>query len=100
MKFKKSLVACAVGSAMGLSASTANAQTVIGWDLQDYNNDGLSSDTSIDVPPSGSGNVQFGFKNETGCLNSATSPICDQIAFDQGAISTSSFTTGFKTAAG
>jgi len=77
----------------------AVAATVVSWDLQDYNNDGLRSDISFGpasvTPPTGNSSNSFGFMGETGCTNASDGNTCDPITFDSGAIGTNVFASGF-----
>ena len=77
----------------------AVAATVVSWDLQDYNNDGLQSDISFGPSgitlPTGNSSNSFGFTGETGCTNASDGNACDPITFDSGANGTNVFASGF-----
>jgi hypothetical protein len=82
-----------------VNAPNALAVTVVSWDLQDYNNDGLQSDISfgpsVVTPPTGNSSNGFGFTGEVGCTNASDGNTCDPITFDSGAIGTNVFASGF-----
>lgn len=59
MNFKKSLISAAVAAGFGLATSMAHADAVSTWHLEDFDNDGLSSDFLFYSAPSGNGANQF-----------------------------------------
>ena len=59
MNFKKTLISSAIIAGFGLSAGLANADTVTTWHLEDFDNDGLSSDFAFYSAPPGNGANQF-----------------------------------------
>lgn len=97
----KYLVLLSISILLLLSGFSQNAAaaTVVSWDLQDYNNDGLQSDISFGpsgvTPPTGNSSNSFGFTGGTGCTNASDGNTCDPITFDSGAIGTNVFASGF-----
>ena len=83
---KKLKLATAIGAVLAVSASTAFAAAVSSWQLEDFNNDGKSSDFNFFSPPSGSGPNQFAAGTGDGI----------PIAMNTGEIGTNVFTTGFN----
>lgn len=101
---RKLLNHCAVkGAVILLLFSTlinnSVAESVMSWDLGDYNNDGLQSDISLGSTPTpsptGESANTFGSTGETGCVNASDGNTCDPILFNTGAIGENVFTTGF-----
>ena len=101
MELKKTILCCAVGTALGVVGSSALAAqlAVQSWTLQDFDGDGLQSDFNFVDPPTGSSGNIFGTLGETGCGNTsnADGTTCDPIGFGsttQQAVD--AFTTGFN----
>ena len=94
---RKNRIAKALFLAIGASSVTsAAADTIVSWDLGDYNSDGLISDFAFFSVPPGDGPNQFGPTGETGCASAADGNNCDPILFDAGSIGVNVFSTGFN----
>ena len=97
MNFKKKLLTCAVGTALGVSVTAAQAVQVTSWTLEDYNSDGLQSDFNFVSAPSGSSGNIFGTLGETGCTSAGDGNNCDPINMvGQAGQGINTFTTGFN----
>ena len=97
MNFKKKVLTCAVGTALGVSVTAAQALSVTSWTLEDYNSDGLQSDFNFVSAPSGSSGNIFGSLGENGCLNASDGDNCDPINMvGQAGQTVDTFTTGFN----
>ena len=94
----KFAVSVMVAMTLGLGASAvSHAGSVLSWDLQDYNGDGLQSDLEFFVPPPGDGTYTFGATDETGCINT-TNPdgtTCAPLTTDGNPVGADVFTAGF-----
>ena len=96
---QKTVLSTALGLAMGLGAAQgafAGIETVVSWELLDFDEDGLQSDFNFAGAPVG-GNI-FGGSGETGCVSAdVAAPLCDSIAFGAGSSNEIlDFTTGFN----
>ena len=56
---KKHVLSTAIGAVLAVSASAASATGVVSWQLEDFDNDGLSSDFAFYSAPYGSSANQF-----------------------------------------
>jgi len=83
---KKHVLSTAIGAVLAVSASAASATGVVSWQLEDFNNDGKSSDFAFYSPPSGSSANQFAAGTGDGI----------PIAMNTGEIGQNVFTTGFN----
>ena len=83
---KKHVLSTAIGAVLAVSASAASATGVVSWQLEDFNNDGLSSDFAFYSAPSGSSANKFATGSGDGI----------PIAMNTGEIGTNVFTTGFN----
>ena len=93
MNFKKSLITCAVGTALGVGMVAAQAAVVSvnSWTLTDFNSDGLQSDFNFVTAPSGSSTNKFGAGTEL-CGTS----LCADIDMSGASQGVNVFTTGFN----
>ncbi|HRK78270.1 MAG TPA: PEP-CTERM sorting domain-containing protein [Thiobacillus sp.] len=89
MKFTMTKIAA--GLALAVAASGAQAVTVNGWDLGDFNNDGLMSDFAFFSAPSGSSGNKFAPTNEM-CGGGD----CAAIATNGSTQGTGTFSMGFN----
>ena len=97
MELKKTLLSCAVGTALGVAGASAHAAAVTGWTLTDFNADGLQSDFAFAAPPPGNSTSIFGAGGETGCVNATDGDTCDDINMvGQAGQGVDAFTTGFN----
>ncbi|MCA1977667.1 MAG: PEP-CTERM sorting domain-containing protein [Thiobacillus sp.] len=97
MKFTMTKIAA--GLLFAVTATGAQAASVVSWNLVDFNNDGLMSDFAFFSAPTGNSSNKFGAA-VTSAPTPATGPcadgVCDPIAMNTGEIGTNVFSTGFN----